>query len=148
MSDSLQLILLETLRQKISEIPGIQSCYLDRHEPVGDNELKPLVIINSAGSEYSKQASHTIRIEKMIIQVEIHAPFSTETTLSRLHDPWFSAVDTVMDTQARTVLGHQGVDLISSTMLGESGWLGYLLLTYNLEQIHQQGNRSAVPGIP
>jgi hypothetical protein len=53
-----------------------------------------------------------------------------------------------MDTQARTVLGHQGVDLISSTMLGESGWLGYLLLTYNLEQIHQQGNRSAVPGIP
>ena len=148
MTDSVSLILLETLQTKISQIPGVQNCYLDREEPVGDNEAKPVVVINSVGSEYTREASHTIRKEDSTIQIVIHVDISTTVTLSRRYDPWFSLIDATVHDEAMKVPGFVGVDLVTSTMRGEQGWLGFLVLVYNVSQIHQQGNRSAVPGIP
>lgn len=148
MTDSLSLQLLEHLRSEIAGIPGVEACYLDRYEPVGENEPKPVVIINSSDSDYTISNNHQMRQESMQIFIEIHAPFSTSTTLSRDHDPWFTAVDAIVTSLAGTFLGVGRSELVRSTVRGESGWLGFLLLTYNLEQVHQQGNRSAIPGCP
>ena len=147
MSDSLSLVLLETLQTKLVQIPGVQACYLDRYDAVGENEPKPVIVINPVESAYTRQASHTIRNETQTIEVEIHAPFSTSITLSRRHDEWFSLVDALMHIEAVKIAGVTGIDLTFSTLRGEQGWLGFLLLTYTVTQIHQQGNRSTVPGL-
>jgi len=151
MTASVHLQILQAIQTAVDALPIIQGCYLDRPEPVGDNEPKPLVIINSGEVEGSNEVSHTSQDDSVTIEVNIFVdlPLSQNgftTGISQAVDDPMIAVHAAIYTAVRTVPGFYNITQTARRPTADSG-NGMLQMIYNIDYSSRQDDLS-IPSPP
>lgn len=145
MTDTLRLAMFKTLRQKIEALPEVVKCYLDRYEEVGDNEPRPIVNLMAGNTGHSYAEFHTHQTDNIDLILDIHVKVSKNNPLTVASEPIRKAVDYIIKTEAPKCAGVRNVVPVSTLLLGESGWLGFVRCVYNVEMVVQQLNLTAAP---
>ena len=151
MTASVHLQILQAIQTAVDALPIIQGCYLDRPETVGDNEPKPLVIINSGDVEGSNEVSHTSQDDSVTIEVNIFVdlPLSQNgftTGISQAVDDPMIAVHAAIYTAVRTVPGFYSITQTARQPTSDSG-NGMLRMIYSIDYSSRQDNLS-IPSPP
>lgn len=151
MTASVHLQILQAIQTAVDALPIIQGCYLDRPETVGDNEPKPLVIINSGDVEGSNEASHTSQDDNVTIEVNIFVdlPLSQNgftTGISQAVDDPMIAVHAAIYTAVRTVPGFYNITQTARQPTSDSG-NGMLRMIYSIDYSSRQDDLS-IPSPP
>lgn len=151
MTASVHLQILQAMQAAVDALPSIQACYLDRSETVGDNEPKPLVIINSGDVEGSNEVSHTSQDDTATIEVNIfvNLPLSQNgftTGVSTSVDEAMIAVHAAIYTAVRTVPGFYNITQTARRPTADTG-NGMLQMIYDVDYSSRQDNLS-IPSPP
>lgn len=151
MTASVHLQILQAMQAAVAALPNIQACYLDRPETVGDNEPKPLVIINSGDVEGSNEVSNTSQDDTATIEVNIFVdlPLSQNgftTGVSVAVDDAMIAVHSAIYIAVRSVAGFYNITQTARRPTADSG-NGMLQMIYNVDYSARQDDFS-VPSPP
>jgi hypothetical protein len=151
MTASVHLQILQAMQTAVDALPIIEACYLDRPETVGDNEPKPLVIINSGDVEGSNEVSHTSQDDTVTIEVNIYVALPITQTgfttgISQAVDDPMIAVHSAIYTAVRTVPGFYNITQTARRPIADSG-NGMLQMIYNVDYSARQDDFS-VPSPP
>lgn len=147
MTASIHLQILQAMQAAVAALPSIQACYLDRPETVGDNEPKPLVIINSGDVEGSNEVSHTSQDDTVTIEVNIFVdlPLSQNgftVGISAAVDAAMIAVHAAIYTAVRSVPGFYNITQTARRPTADSS-NGMLQMIYNVDYSSRQDDFSA-----
>jgi hypothetical protein len=110
MTDTIPLQFKESLRSLLAAIPGVAACYLDRSQPVGENEAKPVLIIEEIKSDVTDSDGLGVTQHGMSLVVEIYVDTKiSQDQISRATDPWWQAIHAIMHGSARSIAGVNGI---------------------------------------
>lgn len=138
MTDTIPLQFKDALRALLAAIPGAAACYLDRVQPVGENEAKPVLIIEEVKSDVFDSDGYgvTMHVIDMSIQIYVDTKISQDQ-LSRETDPWWHEVHLIMYGTARAIPGVNGIQFgvknpSASRIPNPGGEMGRLDLYYTV----------------
>jgi hypothetical protein len=110
MTDSIPLQFKESLKLLLAAIPGVAACYLDRFQPVGENEAKPVLIIKEFESDVTDSDGLGVTQHAISLVVEIYVDTKiSQDQISRATDPWWKAIHAIMYGSARSIPGVNGI---------------------------------------
>jgi hypothetical protein len=114
-------------------IPGVSNAYLNRPQPVGENETQDGAVINVFEEATQANADNQITLPlTMQIRVSIYVPVVVgEDPVDVVVDPLLRAVNTTMHGAARSLPGVQGISLVQLQPEAE-GDAGRLDLFWNI----------------
>ena len=121
------------LKTLLEAIPGVYRAYLNRPQPVGENEVERGAVIvlredatrANTDNQWSLPLTVQIRIS-VYVDIQISGP-----TVDELVDPYWQAINTILHGPARSLPGVQGVRFLESTPEAEND-AGRMDLIYNL----------------
>lgn len=121
------------LVELLKAIPGVSDAYLNRPQPVGENETQSGAVINVFEEATQANADNQITLPlTMQIRVSIYVPVVVgEDPVDVVVDPLFQAVNTTMHGAARSLPGVQGISLVQLQPEAE-GDAGRLDLFWNI----------------
>ncbi|MFN9621736.1 MAG: hypothetical protein ACK587_02705, partial [Cyanobacteriota bacterium] len=128
----------------LKQVPGINNAYLNRPQPVGENE--GAVIILREDVHNNRQDNQTTQSLTLQLRISIHLPvFVGGEPLDVVADPYWQAVHTVMTGTVRQLPGVQGV-LYRQGQPEAEGDAGRLDLVYDVRvRTYQQNLAQVVP---
>lgn len=151
MTASVHLQILRSIQTAVDALPIIQACYLDRAETIGDNEPKPLVVINSGDVEGSNEVSHTSQDDSLTVEVNIfiNLPLSQSgfaAGISECVDDAMIAVHAAIYSAVRAVPGFYSISQTARRPAADSG-NGMLQMIYSVDYSSRQDDLS-IPSPP
>jgi hypothetical protein len=101
----------KALEAQLGAIPSVGACYLDRVQPVGENETKPVIIFEEIDSDITDSDGLGTSVHAMFLHIKIHVDTKVgEGQISEVTDPWWQAVHSVMTSSAlRSLPGVAGI---------------------------------------
>ena len=110
MTDSVLLQFKNSLKDLLAAIPNVGACYLDRMQPVGENEVKPVIIVEEIKSDVTDSdglgvTQHAI---SLVIQIFVDTKLGQDQ-ISAATDHWWQEVHSIMYGAARSIAGVNGI---------------------------------------
>jgi hypothetical protein len=135
MTDTIPLQFRKGLVPLLAAIPGMGSCELGRTYPVGENEAKPVCIVNhNVSRNDAVDTSHTIIRHSTPLRIRLYFDIlPAGPSLDEQADPFRQAVHGVMNGAARNLPGVQGIYYVQEELEPE-GDAGALHLVYTVLQ--------------
>jgi len=145
MTDSIQLQMKQGLVALIKASPGIAAAYLNRplRQPVGENEAKPVAIIRE---DVSRVTTDNQVMYSVACQLRVALYFDLiigEKSLDEISDPFWIAINNIMNGPARALPGVQSVQFLERQPEAE-GEAGRLDLVYLIGQSAYQLDLTSV----
>lgn len=121
--------------------------YVDRYDPVGDNEKNygPVIKLFMEEVKSSDQECHTMLLLSPVFTVDIHILYNQSQVFREVVDPVVQKVHQTVMTAGPSVPGVQLMNLRAIGYEGATGEAGLCRVLYNLRQSVSQLDLTATP---